>query len=70
MNPLVKRFQRKRWGAVRKLIDGLGLFEQHVFSLLDYNTATTTVYRLEIAYGDRSFRRFKDDEQLIIWRVK
>lgn len=55
MKELVDRFQRNRWGVVRKIIEQIPPTGYAVFRKVRYNSAKTTVARMNYIYEDRHY---------------
>ena len=69
-NEMVARFQRKRWGVVRKIIDQIPPGGYATFHQTRYNTVITTARWLEIAYGDRTFAVTKSGDYYVVRRPR
>jgi len=69
MKELVDRFQRCRWGVVRKIIDQIPVTGYAAFHQTRYNTVITTARRLEYAYGDRKYDVRKDGDYYKVTRT-
>jgi len=70
MTQMIARFQKCRWGFIRRRLDKLKPGKLTRFDLPHWNTVTTTIYRIEIAYGDREYSRARTQHKIIVRRIK